>query len=93
MALTAEFNKVWPNLQENGLFWVGVEVVLKEDGVEQRRVSFREATTKAADVSTLVSVLAAKAQAMVDTYKTEKQAYNHAKYEALRAGVASAVVL
>jgi len=93
MALTKETTKLWPTLTEGGLFIIGLEVVLKEDEVEVRRKSFTYNATKTDDVSTLSGILLPQAQAWVDTYKQEKTAYNHAKYETLRSNVDSGIVL
>lgn len=83
MALTVEVTKVWPTLSENGLFHVGVEAVLKEDGVEVRRRTFTDATNKTADVSVLAVQITKQVQEWINAYKTEKVAYNHAKMTAL----------
>ncbi len=93
MALTKEIIKLWPTLTEGGLFVVGVEVVLKEDEVEVRRKSFTYNATRTDDVSPLSDILLPQAQLWIDTYKQEKTAYNHAKYETLRASIDSGLVL
>lgn len=93
MALTKTVTKHWPTLTANGLFYVGVEVVLKDDDVEVRRRTFTLPTSKNGDVAALTGALSAEIQTWIDAYKTEQVAFNHAKYETLRSDVDAALSL
>ena len=101
MALTAEVTKAWPTYQDNGLFYVGVEVVLNDDdevnrmvdALEQKRNVFRTATSKAADPKNVATAIIEQVQAWIDAYVTEKKAHEHAKYESMRSTVAAGLDL
>ena len=94
MALTATVTKVWPSFNStNSILSVGVEIVVYDNAVEVKRATFTEATSKTGDPAVLATVIALRSQEMINAYKTEKQVYNHVKYEALRANVASALIL
>lgn len=93
MALTVEVAKLWPRFDPNGLFYVGVEIVLKDDGAEVRRASFTEATNKNADVTEVGNLLLKDAQEWINAYKTEKQAFNHEKYEQLRSTIEDGLII
>lgn len=93
MALRVEVNRFWPTLDENGVFRVGVEVILYEDGDEVRRATFAQPTAKGADVTSAAAIILAQAQRWIDAYKTEKATYADANYEALRAAVQSGLVV
>ena len=97
MALTAPVLKQWPTLSANGILSVGVEVVLNDDdaqnrqvgALEQRRQVFTKNASKGDDVEAKVSEIHTEVQDWIDRYKDEKKAYNSAKYENLRSGVAT----
>lgn len=99
--LTTAVTKQWPSLSSNGLFLVGVEVVLNDDdtdyrmvnALEQRRRVFTQATSKDGDVETVSGQIIKQVQGWIEAYITEKNAHKHAKYEALRLAVAGGLNL
>lgn len=99
--LTAEITKVWPVYSSNGLFHVGVEVVLNDDdgasrnvdALEQKRHVFTTATSKSGDPEAVAGEIIEQIQVWIDAYVIEKNAHKHAKYEALRLAVAGGLNL
>ena len=90
MSLTAVVTKAWPTYHpSNGLFFVGVNVVLNDDDTtyrhlpqaEQKNADFFVAAHKGADPEDKAAELLSKVQSWIDAYKDEKVAHKHAKYE------------
>ena len=101
MALEAIVTKTWPSYNPNSIFNIGVEVVLNDDdtqhrmvdALEQKRQTFYVASSKNAHPETKATELVCKIQEWIDAYKEEKAAHKHAKYETMRAAIASGLNL
>lgn len=101
MALTVDVTKTWPTYSDNGLFSVGVEVVLNDDDVTDRKVNaseqkqrvFTQTTSKTGDVEAVSAQIVEQVQNWIDAYVIEKNARKHAKYESLRSTVAGGLNL
>ena len=80
---------------------IGVEVVLNDDdtehrhvdALEQKRDTFFATTRKTEDPEIAIKQLRRRVQKWIDAYKNEKNAWNHAKYEAMRSGIATGLDL
>lgn len=101
MALTVEVTSAWPQYHNDGLFRVGVNIVLNDDDteyrcvdkLEQKRGSFLVPVRKTEDPEIAIDQLRRRIQEWIDAYKTEKNARKHAKYETMRNGVATGLNL
>ena len=101
MALTAEVISAWPTYSNDGMLRIGVEVVLNDDdtehrhvdALEQKRDTFFATTRKTEDPEIAIKQLRRRVQKWIDAYKNEKNAWNHAKYEAMRSGIATGLDL
>ncbi len=78
MALTAEYTKIWPKIKGVQIH-IGVEVVLKEAGVEVARQTFPTNTEKTADPDTKAQEVINTIQDFVNNYKAEKLAFDSNK--------------
>lgn len=102
MTLTADVTKAWPTFNpENGLFYIGVEVVLNDDDItnrhldqdEQKSATFTVASHKGADPEDKAAELISKIQPWITSYVEEKNAHKHAKYTTMTSTVESGLDL